>query len=103
MIDHSKIEWADAAWNPLRGCTKISPGCKRYYAETFPERFRGVGKRRDNKRVDSRGRLRRVGRWLNSFIDERNGPRPECRSFFLGGAASETWVAAEIAPATVLW
>ena len=42
MSDHSKIEWTDATWNPLRGCTKISPGCKQCYVETFAERFRGV-------------------------------------------------------------
>lgn len=36
------IEWTNATWNPLRGCTKISPGCKNCYAETFAERFRGV-------------------------------------------------------------
>jgi|SRR5579871_67704 len=38
----SKIEWTDATWNPIRGCTKISPGCKHCYAERFAERFRGV-------------------------------------------------------------
>ncbi len=38
----SKIEWTDATWNPVRGCTKISPGCAHCYAETFAERFRGV-------------------------------------------------------------
>ncbi len=42
MADRSKIEWTDATWNPVRGCTKISPGCKHCYAETFAERFRGV-------------------------------------------------------------
>lgn len=42
MSDKSKIEWTDATWNPMRGCTKISPGCKHCYAETFAERFRGV-------------------------------------------------------------
>ncbi|MEW4566248.1 phage Gp37/Gp68 family protein [Tautonia sp. JC769] len=42
MADHSKIEWTDATWNPVRGCTKISPGCVHCYAETFAERFRGV-------------------------------------------------------------
>ena len=42
MSEHSKIEWTDATWNPLRGCTKISPGCMHCYAETFAERFRGV-------------------------------------------------------------
>jgi protein gp37 len=42
MSDHSSIEWTDATWNPVRGCTKISPGCTHCYAETFAERFRGV-------------------------------------------------------------
>ncbi len=42
MSDNSTIEWTDATWNPVRGCTKISPGCKHCYAETFAERFRGV-------------------------------------------------------------
>jgi protein gp37 len=38
----SAIEWTDATWNPVRGCSKISPGCKFCYAERFAERFRGV-------------------------------------------------------------
>ena len=42
MSDKSKIEWTEATWNPVRGCTKISAGCKNCYAETFAERFRGV-------------------------------------------------------------
>lgn len=42
MALHSKIEWTDTTWNPVRGCTKISPGCKHCYAERFAERFRGV-------------------------------------------------------------
>lgn len=42
MSANSKIEWTDATWNPVRGCTKISPGCLHCYAETFAERFRGV-------------------------------------------------------------
>lgn len=42
MSDNSKIEWTDATWNPVRGCTKISPGCAHCYACTFAERFRDV-------------------------------------------------------------
>lgn len=42
MSLNSAIEWTDATWNPVRGCTKISPGCKHCYAEVFAERFRGV-------------------------------------------------------------
>ncbi len=42
MSSQSSIEWTDATWNPVRGCTKVSPGCVHCYAETFAERFRGV-------------------------------------------------------------
>jgi protein gp37 len=42
MAVSSKIEWTDTTWNPVRGCTKISPGCTHCYAETFAERSRGV-------------------------------------------------------------
>ncbi|HEV3038902.1 MAG TPA: phage Gp37/Gp68 family protein [Candidatus Angelobacter sp.] len=42
MSQISTIEWTEATWNPVRGCTKISPGCTHCYAETFAERFRGV-------------------------------------------------------------
>jgi protein gp37 len=43
MSEHSHIEWTDATWNPVRGCTKLStPGCDHCYAATFAERFRGV-------------------------------------------------------------
>ena len=42
MSDNSKIEWTDATWNPVRGCTKISDGCKNCYAYAFAERWRGI-------------------------------------------------------------
>jgi protein gp37 len=42
MSINSAIEWTDASWNPVTGCSKVSPGCKHCYAETFAERFRGV-------------------------------------------------------------
>lgn len=42
MSENSSIEWTDSTWNPVRGCTKITPGCDHCYAETFAERFRGV-------------------------------------------------------------
>ena len=41
MADSSKIEWTDATWNVVTGCTKVSPGCDNCYAETFAERWRG--------------------------------------------------------------
>jgi protein gp37 len=42
MASTTRIEWTNATWNPVRGCTKISPGCQHCYAEKFAERFRGV-------------------------------------------------------------
>ena len=42
MSDKSAIEWTEATWNPVTGCTKVSPGCAHCYAERFAERFRGV-------------------------------------------------------------
>jgi protein gp37 len=42
MASLTRIEWTDATWNPVTGCTKISRGCDNCYAERFAERFRGV-------------------------------------------------------------
>lgn len=42
MADGSAIEWTDATWNPVTGCTKITRGCDNCYAARFAERFRGV-------------------------------------------------------------
>lgn len=42
MASTTTIEWTDATWNPVTGCTKISAGCDHCYAERFSERFRGV-------------------------------------------------------------
>ncbi len=42
MADRSSIEWTDATWNPVTGCTQVSPGCKNCYAMRFAERWRGI-------------------------------------------------------------
>jgi protein gp37 len=42
VADRSAIEWTEATWNPVTGCSKVSPGCAHCYAETFAERWRGV-------------------------------------------------------------
>jgi protein gp37 len=42
VADRSAIEWTEATWNPVTGCSKVSPGCAHCYAETLAERFRGV-------------------------------------------------------------
>ena len=42
MAQRSEIEWTDATWNPVTGCTKVGPGCDRCYAGWFAERWRGI-------------------------------------------------------------
>lgn len=42
MADKSAIEWTESTWNPVTGCSKVSPGCAHCYAETFAERWRGI-------------------------------------------------------------
>ena len=42
MPGTSSIEWTEATWNPVTGCSEVSPGCGHCYAKTFAERFRGV-------------------------------------------------------------
>lgn len=44
MADKSKIEWTDATWNPIRGCSRVSPGCVNCYAERTANRFKAPGK-----------------------------------------------------------
>jgi protein gp37 len=45
MAASSKIEWTDHTWNPVTGCTKVSPGCKHCYAETLAKRLQRMGVR----------------------------------------------------------
>jgi protein gp37 len=52
----SKIEWTDATWNPLRGCSRVSEGCARCYAEGIARRFSGPGKPYE-------GLIHSTGRW----------------------------------------
>jgi len=42
MAQTTQIEWTDATWNPVTGCTKVGPGCDNCYAERFAERWRGI-------------------------------------------------------------
>lgn len=42
MAIQTTIEWTDATWNPVTGCTEVSPGCDNCYARTFAERWRGI-------------------------------------------------------------
>ena len=43
MASQSPIEWTEATWNPVTGCTKISPGCKHCYAERMARRLQAMG------------------------------------------------------------
>lgn len=43
MSTNSAIEWTESTWNPLTGCTKISPGCKHCYAERMSKRLKAMG------------------------------------------------------------
>ncbi len=43
MAEQTGIEWTDATWNPVTGCTKISPGCKNCYAERLALRLQAMG------------------------------------------------------------
>jgi protein gp37 len=45
MAVKSSIEWTESTWNPVTGCTKISPGCKHCYAERLAERLQAMGQR----------------------------------------------------------
>jgi protein gp37 len=71
MSDKSTIEWTDATWNPVTGCTKISPGCDNCYAERFAERFRGVASHPFTTGFDLTlrpGRLKQPLQWRTSRL-----------------------------------
>ena len=66
MGDKSAIEWTDATWNPVTGCTKITRGCDNCYAERFAERWRGVAGHPYEQGFDLRlwpSRLDQPARW----------------------------------------
>ncbi len=46
MAQNSRIEWTEANWNPVTGCTKVSPGCRFCYAERMAERLQAMGQER---------------------------------------------------------
>lgn len=74
MADSSKIEWTEATWNPVTGCTKVSPGCDHCYAERITERFHGKGSftlvRRNEEKLYLPLRWRKPRRiFVNSMSD----------------------------------
>ena len=64
MADGSAIEWTDATWNPVTGCTKITAGCDNCYAARFAERWRGVPNHPFQNGFDLTLRPERIGQPL---------------------------------------
>ena len=75
MADRSAIEWTDATWNPVTGCTKISAGCDNCYAERFSERFRGIIGHPFENGFDLSLRAKRLLQPLERLIPLHPGPQ----------------------------
>lgn len=76
----TSIEWTDRVWNPVRGCSRTSPGCEHCYAEAIAERFSGPGQAFDGFAVRGKGWTRRV-ELLPAKLDEPRGWREPARVF----------------------
>ena len=66
MADQSSIEWTDATWNPITGCTIMSPGCTNCYAMRMAARLEAMGQ------VNYAGTTRKSGRryvWTNKVVE----------------------------------
>lgn len=66
MSDKTKIEWTDATWNPVRGCSRVSEGCRNCYAEGVANRFKG-----ENQPYE--GLIARTGQWNGEIKFIENG------------------------------
>lgn len=55
-MSKTKIQWTEAVWNPLAGCTKVSPGCAHCYAERMAKRLKAIGRPEYQDVVDDKGR-----------------------------------------------
>ncbi len=83
MAEHSGIEWTESTWNPLTGCTKVSPGCKHCYAERMAKRLQAMGQpnyRNGFKLSSARKRARKAARMEKAAghfrqLDERPVPQ----------------------------
>lgn len=70
MSNKTNISWTDRTWNPLRGCSKVSAGCRNCYAENMANRFSGPGQPYEGTITDGRwnGKIRLVPEVLNQPI-----------------------------------
>lgn len=66
------IAWTDATWNPIRGCTRVSEGCRNCYAESFAARFSGPGRPFEGLALYEHGKPRWTGevRLISEKIEE---------------------------------
>jgi protein gp37 len=77
MAARTNIEWTERTWNPVRGCSRVSPGCERCYAERVAHRFAGAGQPYEDLTRASRtgprwtGRLRLVDDALDAPLGWR--------------------------------
>lgn len=55
MAQNSNIEWTEKTWNPITGCSKVSPGCAHCYAETMAKRLKAMGVKQYRDVVDEKG------------------------------------------------
>ena len=78
-MDNSRIEWTDATWNPLRGCTRVSEGCRNCYAEAIAARFSGPGQAYEGLAEMHNGAPRWTGKMMlaeNHLLDPIRWKRP---------------------------
>ena len=78
MADKTAIEWTDATWNPVSGCTKVSPGCAHCYAEAITLRFRRGGPFLPGKTTIllHQNRLSQPERWRQHILQPSGELRP---------------------------
>ena len=112
MSKASAIEWTDSTWNPVTGCTKVSPGCAHCYAETFAERFEdfyrarlrrklGLAEARDDdaalaadlltRMADNRADFTLTFRRLCDVPDEGSGTDERARELFRDPVVFDDW------------
>lgn len=78
MGDKTKIQWTDATWNPIRGCSRVSAGCEHCYAEQAARRFSGPGMPYEGLvRLDAAGRAK--AQWNGTIRLVRGEPYTENR------------------------
>lgn len=70
MASNSKIEWTNATWNPLSGCTKVSPGCVNCYAEKMAKRLAAMGQKAYQEVITSDGKWNNKVHYIESALNK---------------------------------